>query len=91
MPLYKDIGFHLLPALFLLADYYVLPPKQALQVRSDLALITFGGSLSLYWLWLAICYQRNGYWPYPILEKIGQETKACDDYGNDVGSQVCGP
>jgi hypothetical protein len=76
MPLWKDIGLHLLPALFMLGEYYILPPKQALHMRSDLAFIAFAGSLSIYSLWLVICYQKNGFWPYPLLAKVGQEVKA---------------
>jgi hypothetical protein len=76
MPLYRDVGLHFLPALFLLADYTVLPPKRALQMRTDMAVIMFGSSLGLYWLWLATCYQRNGYWPYPILARISPLIKA---------------
>lgn len=76
MPLCRDLGFHFLPTIFLLADYTVLPPKRALQMRTGFAVVVFGGALSLYWLWLATCYQRNGYWPYPILARIGPLVKA---------------
>ncbi|KAF8848460.1 hypothetical protein BDZ45DRAFT_635694, partial [Acephala macrosclerotiorum] len=73
---HRDIGFHLLPALFLIADHHVVPPKQVLRVRSELAFFAFVGFVALYGLWLEICHARNGFWPYPILANVGVETKA---------------
>lgn len=74
--IYEDIGLHLLPAILLVADYHSLPPKQTQQMRSNLAFVAFGCTLGLYCAWLTACYKKNGYWPYPILEEIGQEIKA---------------
>ncbi|KAF2497381.1 hypothetical protein BU16DRAFT_616033 [Lophium mytilinum] len=69
-PLKKDIGFHLLPALFLLVDVINFTPRRYAPslVRS---LGVFGTFLGGYAAWLWLCWRMNGIPPYPVMAKMG--------------------
>jgi hypothetical protein len=69
-----DVEVHILPAIFLVADYYLLPSRR---VRRQPALdfLVFGGFMGMYSIWISSCYQRNGKWPYPGIEKFGTESR----------------
>ncbi|KAF2803516.1 uncharacterized protein BDZ99DRAFT_576008 [Mytilinidion resinicola] len=74
-PLKKDIGFHLLPALFVLADVINFTPRR--YAPSPLrALGVFGTFLGGYGAWLWLCWSKNGIPPYPVLEKMDVGTMA---------------
>ncbi|OCK83550.1 hypothetical protein K432DRAFT_379409 [Lepidopterella palustris CBS 459.81] len=67
--LYKDIGFHLLPFIFLLIDLLYFSPRYFLPPLPSFAV--FAGFLSLYrGVWLEICVARNGWVPYPVLAEL---------------------
>ena len=76
-PVHLDVALHLLPAAFLVLDYVVvLPPDRRLRVDSRLALVFYAAFLAGYVVWLAECQRRNGFWAYPVLERVGVEVMA---------------
>ncbi|KAF2280698.1 uncharacterized protein EI97DRAFT_428804 [Westerdykella ornata] len=73
-PLSIDCAFHLFPALLLALDALLLsPPWPTTPTHPRAPLITLGlttGFAVAYWIWLEVCYARNGWYPYPILELL---------------------
>ncbi|KAH8703426.1 putative integral membrane protein [Talaromyces proteolyticus] len=68
IPLYADLGFHLLPTLFMLFDLLYLSPPWTVTAFPAMGIsscIAFG-----YWFWLEQCYSINGWYPYPLLELL---------------------
>jgi hypothetical protein len=54
-----DLGFHLFPTLFMMADLLLLSPPWTITAVPAMALshcIAFG-----YWFWVEKCYQNNGW------------------------------
>ncbi|PGH10663.1 hypothetical protein AJ79_05377 [Helicocarpus griseus UAMH5409] len=63
-----DIGFHAIPAMVLTIDLLYLSPPWSIGALPSMGLasaIAFG-----YWFWVETCYQYNGWYPYPIFEKL---------------------
>lgn len=67
--MFIDMGFHLFPAIFLLADSIFLTPPVAMKRERVLAI--FGVVIALYCVWVTICFRVNGYWVYPVIEALG--------------------
>lgn len=74
LPLVADLTFHLFPSILLSLDALLLsPPWPSSPMNPQAPLITLITSTVLaflYWFWLELCYSRNGYYPYPILELL---------------------
>ncbi|KAI5795090.1 FAR-17a/AIG1-like protein [Geopyxis carbonaria] len=67
LELHADIGFHLLPAVFLFIDIMLLSPPWTFSVLPALAI---PATLATgYWFWLEECFQHNGFYPYPLLNQ----------------------
>ncbi|OAX78079.1 hypothetical protein ACJ72_07615, partial [Emergomyces africanus] len=63
-----DIGFHAIPAIVLTIDLLYLSPPWSIGALPSIGLasfIAFG-----YWFWVEKCYQYNGWYPYPIFDKL---------------------
>ncbi|UPK95524.1 hypothetical protein LCI18_006459 [Fusarium solani-melongenae] len=59
-----DIGFHLAPAVLLSLDFIVFSPAWKITARGMMPLSV---ALALvYWCWIELCFQRNGWYPYPL-------------------------
>lgn len=69
-PLYIDAGLHLLPAVFLVLDYTLLPPLCELRLDSRVSMVFLAFLMTGYAAWLSECRRRNGTWAYPVLEKL---------------------
>ncbi|KAI1467406.1 FAR-17a/AIG1-like protein [Daldinia caldariorum] len=68
LDLLPDVGFHAAPAVFLAADLLLFSPPWMIHGFSALAL---SESLALlYWVWIEYCFSRNGWYPYPIFDKL---------------------
>ena len=71
LPLADDLGFHAAPSIALVLDLLLLSPPWTIT-----ALPSFGLSFAIaigYWAWIERCYERNGFYPYPIFELVGFE------------------
>ncbi|KAF2015753.1 hypothetical protein BU24DRAFT_461984 [Aaosphaeria arxii CBS 175.79] len=75
LPLATDLTFHLFPAIFLSLDALLLsPPWPTSPVNPNAPLVTLAMSTVLafaYWFWIEVCYERNGFYPYPIFALLG--------------------
>ncbi|KAL3476767.1 hypothetical protein BJX99DRAFT_270278 [Aspergillus californicus] len=63
-----NISFHAIPAIVFLIDILFLSPPWTITIGPALALsstIAFG-----YWFWVELCFQHNGWYPYPIFEQL---------------------
>lgn len=69
IPLTWDATFHLLPAVFLLLDYAIRPPRQGEVMDSSEAFAWFTLAIAVYYQWLEHCFWKNGVWPYPIFAR----------------------
>jgi hypothetical protein len=69
LELHADLSFHLLPTLYLLTDTLLLSPPRTISLRNSL-LVSLAIALS-YWYWIELCYQHNGFYPYPIFAAVG--------------------
>jgi hypothetical protein len=68
LPLAPDLGFHAIPSIALVIDLLLLSPPWTIT-----ALPSFGLSVSIamgYWWWIERCYERNGFYPYPIFDMV---------------------
>jgi hypothetical protein len=68
-----DFGFHVIPAVALTLDLLFFSPPwtiTALPAVGVSTVIAFG-----YWFWIEICFERNGFYPYPIFEMLGQKER----------------
>ena len=39
---------------------------------------------SAYWIWIAWCYERNGFYPYPLLDAVSERGRALVFAGSAV-------
>ncbi|KAH8602688.1 FAR-17a/AIG1-like protein [Bisporella sp. PMI_857] len=61
---WADIGFHAMPAILLVVDLLFLSPPWTIKVLPAMGLSSV---LAVsYWAWVEQCYQRNGFYPYPL-------------------------
>ncbi|QKX54552.1 uncharacterized protein TRUGW13939_01639 [Talaromyces rugulosus] len=63
-----DLGFHLMPALFLLFDLLYLSPPWTISAAPAIGI--YSGIAFCYWFWLEKCYSMNGWYPYPLMELL---------------------
>ena len=59
LPLLADLGFHLMPALFLTLDLILLSPPWTIPAYGVMSLsagFAFG-----YWYWIELCFSKNGW------------------------------
>jgi len=61
---FADIGFHLMPALFLAVDLLFLSPPWTVHVLPAMG-ISFSIAFA-YWAWVEHCFSYNGWYPYPL-------------------------
>jgi FAR-17a/AIG1-like protein len=83
LPLPTDLSFHLNPIAFLLIDLLFLSPLWTITALPALALSSL--IAALYYVWVERCYERNGFYPYPIFDLVGAKGRV----GLFVGSAVC--
>ncbi|RUS35512.1 integral membrane protein [Jimgerdemannia flammicorona] len=67
LPIIVDLSFHLFPAVLLWADFLFFSRQFARSARHITYIFVFGAA---YCVWTHLCFQQNGFWPYPILEKL---------------------
>jgi len=82
LPVETDLSFHLVPTVMLLIDLLLLSPPWTISVIPALGLsgaIAFG-----YWFWIELCYNKNGFYPYPLFAMLDQTQRV----GLFVGSAV---
>ncbi|CAL5865921.1 uncharacterized protein PFLUO_LOCUS127 [Penicillium psychrofluorescens] len=68
IPMNADISFHAVPSVVMLIDLLFLSPPWTITVVPALGLsgaIAFG-----YWFWVELCFENNGWYPYPIFEQL---------------------
>ncbi|KAK0729409.1 FAR-17a/AIG1-like protein [Apiosordaria backusii] len=68
LPFLPDFGFHAMPAVMLTLDLMLLSPPWTIKGYSAMALSICLGFL--YFGWVEYCFERNGWYPYPILELL---------------------
>jgi len=68
LPLPADLSFHLAPTVFLVLDILLLSPPWTIAALPACALST--AIAFLYWFWIEACFQRNGFYPYPLFELL---------------------
>ena len=69
LPLSADISFHAVPAVTLAVDLLLFSPPYAI---STLPAFVLSSIIAIaYWLWVQICHERNGFYPYPIFDEVG--------------------
>ncbi|KAL2001089.1 hypothetical protein VTN02DRAFT_2238 [Thermoascus thermophilus] len=68
VPLHADLSFHAFPSIIMLVDLLFLSPPWTITVLPALGLS--GGIAFGYWFWIERCYAHNGWYPYPIFEKL---------------------
>lgn len=59
LPLPADVGFHLMPAIFLTLDLVLLSPPWTIPAYGVMSLST--GLAFLYWYWVELCFSKNGW------------------------------
>lgn len=63
-----DIGFHVIPAILLTIDLLYLSPPWTISALPSMGLAT---TIAFsYWFWVETCYKYNGWYPYPLFEKL---------------------
>jgi len=68
LPLLPDLGFHAIPSILLVVDLLLLSPPWTIT-----ALPAIGLSAAIafaYWFWIELCYQNNGWYPYPLFDLL---------------------
>ncbi|KAF2744119.1 hypothetical protein M011DRAFT_197461 [Sporormia fimetaria CBS 119925] len=74
LPFLPDARFHLFPPIFLTVDALLLsPPWPAGDMHpraSTITLVVTSVFALEYFFWLELCYHKNGFYPYPILEML---------------------
>ncbi|OCL12951.1 hypothetical protein AOQ84DRAFT_311303 [Glonium stellatum] len=68
LPWYKEMLVHVCPLICLLPDHVFYSVRYFPSLRASLAF--FSAFIISYHIWLRICFDRNGFWPYPILAKL---------------------
>ncbi|CRG91215.1 Presequence translocated-associated motor subunit pam17, mitochondrial [Talaromyces islandicus] len=68
IPFHVDLGFHLMPTLFLLFDLLYLSPPWTITAMPAIGISTC--IAFCYWFWIEKCYSMNGWYPYPLMELL---------------------
>lgn len=68
LPLLPDLGFHLAPAAFSITDLLFLSPPWTIGVLPA-SCVSVALAVS-YWVWIELCFARNGFYPYPLFEML---------------------
>ena len=72
-PIWADCSFHLAPAIFLSIDFLFFSPPSETALAMSVGQFT---SLGLaYYFWVEWCYQRNGFYAYPMLHHLSPTGK----------------
>lgn len=69
LPLLKDVGFHLAPAVLLTLDLVLLSPPWTVPACGTMAMSTV--LAFAYWYWVELCFGKNKWYPYPLFELLG--------------------
>ena len=72
-PLWADCSFHLAPAIFLSIDFLLFSPPSQTALAMSVAQFTSLGVA--YYFWVEWCYQRNGFYAYPMLHHLSATGK----------------
>ncbi|KAL7316934.1 hypothetical protein PS15m_003356 [Mucor circinelloides] len=72
LPLALDVSLHLIPTIVCWVDFMVFNTGFKRSPVHILAIYTF---TMLYFLWVNICYEHNGYWPYPLLSMFKNDAQ----------------
>lgn len=73
LPLTLDLSIHLAPAVFCLLDLLVYNKGFKRTPSHILSIYIFGIA---YFYWATLCYEKNGYWVYPLLSKFSDAQRA---------------
>jgi len=71
---WADVGFHLMPALFLTLDLLFFSPPwtiHAFPAMGISSVLAFS-----YWAWVEHCYKHNGWYPYPLFATLSTPQRA---------------
>ncbi|KAK4234297.1 UPF0641 membrane protein [Achaetomium macrosporum] len=74
LDLLSDLGFHFAPAVFLTLDLILFSPPWTIPAYTIMALSI--GFAFAYWYWVELCYQHNGWYPYPIFALLSTSQHA---------------
>ncbi|KAI9756494.1 MAG: hypothetical protein M4579_003833 [Chaenotheca gracillima] len=83
LPLSADMGFHAMPAVFLLIDLLLFSPPYTISALP--AMVLSGFLACSYWLWIEQCYKHNGWYPYPLFEALSPPYRAALFAGSALG------
>ncbi|KAI8984680.1 FAR-17a/AIG1-like protein-domain-containing protein [Mycotypha africana] len=64
LPLKLDVCLHLFPTVVCWIDFMVFNTSYK---RSPLHILAIYAFTMFYYVWLNICFEHNGFWPYPML------------------------
>ncbi|MCO5589615.1 hypothetical protein L7F22_043583 [Adiantum nelumboides] len=64
LPLLDDLSFHAAPAIFLVLDYLIFEPPFPKEIHPAAVSAL---STAAYGIWVEICANKNGNYPYPLL------------------------
>lgn len=64
LPLSADLSFHFIPALALTLDLLFFSPPYTISAAPAFALSSV--IAIAYWFWIELCFQHNGFYPYPL-------------------------
>jgi hypothetical protein len=64
LPLNLDLSLHLVPTVVCWIDFLVFNKDFK---RSPIHILAIYAFAMLYFVWVNICFNYNGYWPYPLL------------------------
>lgn len=64
LPLVLDVSLHLIPTIVCWIDFMVFNTGFK---RSPIHILAIYAFTMLYFVWVNICHDHNGYWPYPML------------------------
>ncbi|KAL2868767.1 putative integral membrane protein [Aspergillus lucknowensis] len=63
-----NISFHAIPSIVFLIDILFLSPPWTITIGPALGLSS--AIAVTYWFWVDLCFQNNGWYPYPIFEQV---------------------
>ncbi|GAN10774.1 integral membrane protein [Mucor ambiguus] len=72
LPLALDISLHLIPTIVCWADFMIFNTKFK---RSPIHILAIYAFTMAYFVWVNVCYEHNGYWPYPLFGMFKNDTQ----------------